>query len=79
MSLKAAVEYVLIGAFSGPDLGRLRFRLGFGVSRGSENVETPGRFFNAYVRKRLLNTSPNVPRYILRLAGGVADNLGSYN
>jgi hypothetical protein len=24
--------------FSGPDLGRLRFRLGFGVSRGSENV-----------------------------------------
>jgi hypothetical protein len=38
MSLKAAVEYV----FSGPDLGRLRFRLGFGVSRGSENVQTPG-------------------------------------
>ncbi len=24
--------------FSGPDLGRLRFRLGFGVRRGSENV-----------------------------------------
>ncbi len=27
--------------FSGPDLGRLRFRLGFGVRRGSENVKTP--------------------------------------
>ncbi len=25
----------------GPELGRLRFRLGFEISHGSENVETP--------------------------------------
>ncbi len=31
--------------FSGSDLGRLRFRLGFGVSRGQKNVETPGVAF----------------------------------